>query len=115
MRVKSEIWVQAFLRQCYGADAPAVVARRGHGDAGAIFIKISLLDGRALLYGPAPAGLTDKVGGRLWTASLGADPVPEDQVDSYLARQAEFDPDFWTVEVEDRMGRHFLGDALIED
>lgn len=114
MRVKSEIWVQAFLRQCYGADAPAVVARRGHGEAGAIFIKVSLLDGRVLLYGPAPAGLTDG-GGRLWSAPLGADAVTEAKADSYLARQAEFDPDFWVVEVEDRMGRHFLGDALIED
>ena len=30
-----------------------------------------------------------------------------------LEREAEFDNDLWVVEVEDREGRHFLGDDLI--
>jgi hypothetical protein len=33
----------------------------------------------------------------------------------YLARQREFDPDLWIIEVEDRAGRHFLGDGAVED
>jgi hypothetical protein len=32
-----------------------------------------------------------------------------------LGRQREFDPDLWIIEIEDRAGRHFLGDAAIED
>jgi hypothetical protein len=28
-------------------------------------------------------------------------------------RQTEFDPDLWIIEVEDKAGRHFLGDAAV--
>lgn len=113
MRVTSEIWVKAYIRRCFGEDAPAHVVRRGDSEAGAIFIKVNLLDGRVRLYGPAPAGLAADDGGRLWVAPLGEEPVPENEADAYLQRQAAFDPDFWVIEIEDRAGRHFLGDSLV--
>lgn len=115
MRVKSEIWVKAYVRRCFGDGAPAMVVRRGNAEAGAIFIKINLLDGRVLLFAPAPAGMAEADRDRLWTAPLGEASVAEADADGYLARQAKFDPDFWIVEVEDRAGRHFLDDALTAD
>ena len=33
MRVKSGLWVAAFVRRCYGEGAPAVVMRRGRNAA----------------------------------------------------------------------------------
>ena len=54
MRLKSGIWVAAYLRRCNIEGAAAVVRRRGANEAGAIFIKINKLDGAAVLYGPAP-------------------------------------------------------------
>ena len=36
------------------------------------------------------------------------------EADRYLAREREFDPDLWILEVEDKGGRHFLGDSAIE-
>jgi hypothetical protein len=36
------------------------------------------------------------------------------EVQEYLARQREFDPDLWIIEVEDKAGRHFLGDAAVD-
>lgn len=113
MRLKSEIWVKAYVRRCFGEGAPALVVRRGNSDAGAIFIKVNLLDGRVLLLGPAPSGLDADVSERLWAFVLGDDAVAEQEADSYLHRQAEFDPDFWVVEVEDRDGRHFLGSSFV--
>ena len=62
MRLKAEIWVKAYLRRCNSQGADAVLVRRGDGDAGAIYIKISRLDGTAALYGPAPAGLDEARG-----------------------------------------------------
>ncbi len=92
-----------------------MMLRRGQRDGGAIFIKINSLDGKVTLYGPAPAGMDASSNDRLWTLCLGDDAVSEADADSYLRRQAEFDPDIWIIEVEDRDGRHFLGDALSED
>jgi hypothetical protein len=112
MRLKSEIWVKAYLRRCHSEGTDAVLVRRGDEDAGAIYIKVSRLDGTAALYGPAPAGLEEAREERRWQACLAVASAPESEADAYLARQAEFDPDIWIVTVEDRQGRHFLDDWL---
>jgi hypothetical protein len=112
MRLKSEIWVKAYLRRCQHEGADAVLVRRGDTDAGAIYIKVSRLDGTAALFGPAPAGMAEAREDRGWQACLDREHVPETEADAYLARQIEFDPDIWIVSVEDRQGRHFLEDWL---
>ncbi len=111
MRLKSTIWVSAYLRRCSMEGAFAVVRRHGADEAGAIFIKVSRLDGSAVLFGPASqtAFDDDQVSDRLFTAVLGgAAPVPEADVEARLAKEINFDPDLWILEVEDRAGRHFL-------
>ena len=105
MRLKSEIWVKAYIRTCAGQGAPAVVVRRGDADAGVILIKIARLDGTADLYGPAPAGYVGD-GERNWLL-IGA-AKPEAEVEDNLAREIRLDSDIWIVEVEDRQGRCFL-------
>jgi len=113
MRVKSEIWVRAYLRYCQAEGVPVVIARRGDTAAGAIFIAVDLLDGGIHLYAPAPAGLPGSEDERRWVSSFGPKRVSRGEADVYLARQMDFDPDLWIVEVEDRKGRHFLGDAAL--
>lgn len=112
MRLKSEIWVKAYIRRCQHEGATAVLVRRGDTDAGAIHIKVSRLDGTALLFGPAPAGLDAAGEERRWEPSLGGKLAPEADADAYLARQVEFDADIWIIAVEDTQGRHFLDDWL---
>jgi len=112
MRLKSEIWVKGYIRRCQVEGAPAVLVRRGDADAGAIYIKVSRLDGTALLFGPAPAGLDDAREERRWVPCLQHNPSPESEADAYLQRQIAFDPDIWIVAVEDGAGRHFLDDWL---
>lgn len=112
MRLKSEIWVSAYLRRCQAEAVPVVIVRRGDAAAGAIFISVDRLDGTVCLYGPAPAGLEGGDTDRSWICCLDAVSSPESSI--YLARQLEFDPDLWIIEVEDRAGRHFLGDDLVE-
>jgi len=106
MRLKSEIWVKAYLRRAAIAGSPGVVVRRGDDDAGVILIKIARLDGHADLYGPAPAGLGSADGERQWEALCNV--APEGEVDARLAAERRLDSDIWIVEVEDRQGRHFL-------
>lgn len=112
MRIKSEIWVMAYIRRCSFNGAPAVIARRGQADGGAIFIRINMLDSHSSIYGPAPAGLDASSTDRQWSLCGGEGVVSDAEADSYLERQAEFDPDIWIIEVEDRDGRHFLGESL---
>lgn len=115
MRIKSEIWVKAYLRTCQGRGIAAVVVRRGDESAGAIYICVNRLDRTVSLYGPAPAGLDGGDTERRWVKCSSAGAVAEEEATSYLARQVKFDSDIWIVEIEDRAGRHFLGDAVAEE
>ena len=92
----------------------AVLRRRGADEAGAIFIKVSRLDGTAELFGPAPQSAFDDAhpSDRAFVACIADQPVPEADIETYIARQIRFDPDIWVVEVEDRAGRHFI-DTLV--
>ena len=113
MRLKAELWVKAYLRQCSGHGIFGAVVRRGDEDAGAVYVKVNYLDGRVALYGPAPAGMAGTDSVRAWTACLPDITVPEADADEYLSRQLSFDPDIWVVEIEDREGRHFMDDWLV--
>lgn len=113
MRLKSELWVKAYLRAAVVAGAPGVVVHRGDTDAGAIFIKVARLDGSADLYGPAPAGLSSIDGERRWSVLAVA--APESDIDARLVSERRMDSDIWIVEVEDRMGRAYLDDWLSRD
>jgi hypothetical protein len=110
MRLKSAIWVAAYIRRCHGEGAFAAVRHRGAEEAGAIFVKLNRLDGTAELYGPAPQSAFDdaRPADRAFTRCLGSEPVPEARIEERLGREIRFDPDVWIVEVEDRAGRHFL-------
>jgi hypothetical protein len=110
MRVKSGIWVAAYVRRCYIEGAAAVVRRRGAEEAGAVFIKIARLDGTADLFGPAPQSSFDEArpADRAFVGCLKVQPAPEAEIEAFLAREIKFDPDVWIIEVEDRAGRNFL-------
>src|SRR5436190_21658500 len=110
MRLKSAIWVSAYLRRCATEGSPAVVRRRGADEAGAVFVKIDRLDGSADLFGPAPQSAFDDAHPveRAFTACLKQQPAPNADAEGYLAKQIRFDPDPWIVEVEGRQGRNFV-------
>ncbi|WP_407519579.1 DUF1491 family protein [Methylobacterium oryzisoli] len=107
-RLRSDFWVAAHLRRCGVEGVSAVQRRRGAPEAGAIFIKVDRLDGRADLYGPAPQALVgaDDDGTRRFEALM-SEALPPD-VEARLTREIRFDPDLWIVEIDDPQGRHFL-------
>jgi hypothetical protein len=109
MRVKSNLWVAAYLRRCQNENIFGVVRRRGAEEAGAIFVKLALLDGNALLFTPAPQTAYDdsRPTDRVFAPST-PQPVAEQAVEDRLAKEMRFDSDIWIVEIEDRAGRHFL-------
>jgi hypothetical protein len=110
MRLKSALWVAAYLRRCQVEGVYGVVRRRGAEEAGAVFIRISRLDGTSDLFGPAPQSEFDATAAadRAFIASFKTQPADDAAVEAYLAREIKFDPDVWIVEVDDRAGRNFL-------
>ena len=109
LRLKSSIWVAAYLRRCQTEGIFGAVRRRGAEEAGAVFVKVALLDGNAMLYAPAPQTVYDdsRPIERIFVPISKA-PVPEPAVEQRLVKEIRFDPDAWIVETEDRAGRHFL-------
>jgi len=111
-RLKSEMFVSAYLRRAMSEGAVAMLRRRGAADAGAIFIKIDHLDGTASLYAPAPTGEEPSLGiDRLFTQSMSR--VPSYDVEERMTREIKFDSDLWLIELEERGDRHFLDGAVL--
>src|SRR3954449_13208806 len=109
MRLKSSIWVAAYLRRCQTEGVFGAVLRRGAEEAGAVFVKVASLDGNAMLYGPAPQTAYDESRPveRVFAPTT-PQPVAEAVVEERLAKEIRFDPDVWIVETEDKAGRPFL-------
>src|SRR6202023_4293363 len=105
MRLKSSIWVAAYLRRCQTEGIFGAVRRRGAEEAGAVFVKVALLDGNAMLYAPAPQTVYDdsRPIERIF-ASTSPEPVPEASVEERLAKGIRFEPDVWVGGTGDQAG-----------
>lgn len=108
-RLKAGLWVSAQLRRCDLECIPAVVVRRGDGDAGAVLLKLNRLDGTCTVLNQ----VYTETGTRAWMRATGEEPVAEADADAYIERQLDFDPDVWVVEIEDPQGRYRPDDAEI--
>ncbi len=100
-RLRSDFWVSAYLRQRAAAGIIAVLRRRGAAEAGAIFIKVDLLNGVARLFAPAPPDMDGNPDERRFELVSEADPLT---IEDRMAREMRFDGDLWLVEVEDQTG-----------
>ena len=115
MRLKTSIWVSAYLRRCAAQGLGVYVARRGDADAGAILIKVDYLDGQTMVYAPAINAADDELSERRWSRLTGPDPVADAQAEEQIARQVSFDQDIWVVVVENRAGAVLLDESLISE
>jgi len=101
-RLTAEFWVHAYLARLRLADIPAFVVSHGDDTAGAVLVKLNTLDGSARAF---QRSFDLATGDRAWVVLAEGE---ESAVDEAIARQREFDPDLWVIEVEDRAGRHLL-------
>src|SRR2546429_9339109 len=99
MRLKSSIWVAAYLRRCQTEGVFGAVRKRGAEEAGAGFVKGALLDGNAMLYAPAPQTVYDesRPAERL-VAPASPPPVPEQSGEERPAKEVPFGPHARVVE-----------------
>ncbi len=108
-RLASGIWVSAYLTRLRLADIPAYVTAKGDAEAGAVVVKVAMLDGTARAY-ERRADLMS--GTRAWMLLADA---AETEVDALLARARSRDPDLWLIELEDRQGRTLLDQDGLSD
>lgn len=101
-RLTSDLWVSAYLARLGQANIPAYVTARGDATAGAVLVKLALLDGTARAYERSMDLVT---GGRRWMLLAEGD---EAEIDAMLRRQRARDPDLWLIEIENRQGRTLL-------
>lgn len=108
-RLKTDIWIKAHLRRCMAEAVPAVIARKGDPDAGGVILRVNLLDGTSRVR-----SLTRDMDGAIaWIGGLGGDARPDAEVEGYIARQVDRDPDVWVVEIEHRHGWHPFEGAML--
>ncbi len=107
-RLTAEFWVHAYLARLRFQDIPAYVVAHGDDTAGAVLVKLNTLDGQAVAF---QRSFDLMSGERKWVElSSGL----EGGVDQAIQRQRSFDPDLWVIEVEDRQGRHLLGEEGLQ-
>lgn len=104
-RVNSDIFVSALMRSVEQRGGFATVVRKGDPRGGAVHILMTdYRAGTASLFAPAPqaqvSGDTEDgpIGGRLFTSVQSA--TDADAIETYMAREARFDSDFWLIELE---------------
>lgn len=111
MRVTSDFWVSAFMRRVGLEGGFATLRRRGNAEAGAIAVTVSRAADRLVaLYLQAPQSAFDdgRPVDRLFVPAWPDIFVEEVRVSEKLAREMQFDPDLWIIDVEDRDGRAFV-------
>lgn len=98
VRVSSDIWVSAYVARLSQENLGYYIVHKGDKTAGAIIIKVALLNGNARLY---EQGFDILKNTRFWRL---AQEASEHKIDTTIARQHQLDPDLWVIEVEDRSG-----------
>ena len=106
-RLKTSFWVQALIRRAEVNGASAFVARKGEPDAGAVIVKVSPLNGMALVWSSSYG----REGERRWIKATGENFVADAEAEAYIERSRARDVDLWVIEIEDRQGRDFLTEA----
>ena len=108
-RLASGVWVSAYLARLRLADIPAYVTAKGDPEAGAVVVKVALLDGTAQAFERRSDLMT---GARAWILLAEG---PEAEVDALISRTRARDPDLWVIELEDRQGRTLLDQDGLSD
>ncbi|UWQ22898.1 DUF1491 family protein [Jannaschia sp. W003] len=104
----ASFWISAYRRRLEQEGIPCTVVARGDETAGAVLVKCATMDGKASLHHRT---FDLESGERRWMVLTEGD---EAECDAAARRQRGFDPDLWVLEVEDRRGRHMLGDKGLD-
>ena len=101
-RLRSKIWVQAYLKRLEIQNIAGYVSAHGDDHSGAILIKVIKMDGSAQLYQKTFDLSNNR---NEWVKILEGQDV---EVDTLVEKQKVNDPDLWVVEIESASGQNYL-------
>ena len=91
-----------------------MVLKRGDKNSGVIYIDDFYVGDKILKINRIETGIDifmqerDLSGNFIWQPALDGRRVQDPEADSFIERQAKYDPDIWIVEIEDREGHSLL-------
>jgi len=101
-RLRSKIWVQAYLKKLEIQNIAAYVSAHGDDNSGAIIIKVIKMDGSSQLYQKTFDLQNNR---NVWVKIMEGSDM---EIDTLLEKQKVTDPDIWVVEVESANGQNYL-------
>lgn len=101
MRLTSDMFISALTRRIFNDGGHAVIGHKGTEQAGAIYIRNIHRNGMESLYAPAPqAFIVEESAGYDRTFELRLEHVSAYEIDEFLGKEKQFDPDIWVVDIE---------------
>ncbi len=91
-RLRSDIWVAAYLRRCATENVSAYLRRRGSPRMGAVIVRIDQLDGFSALYSPAPQSEARDGYDRLFARAHREDFLENEKIEAQLMREISSSP-----------------------
>ena len=104
MRLTSAMWFAVFMRLETARGAYVSVLKSGAQQAGALFIIENHLNGYLNLYSPAPQALLEEPDNDDRKFECVFENASQEDIDIYLEKQKNFDPDLWIIETESGSG-----------
>lgn len=103
LRLKTGIWVEAFLRQASINGHYGAVVHKGHDEAGQVYVLFHRPDRLIDVLGPPPGAGHDDDGNRRFELAF-ANPQDWQSLRPWIDRKRDFDSDLWIVEIDAREG-----------
>lgn len=98
-RLRADLWVAAFVRVHTQRGNMCVIRQRGDDIAGQIWVEVDHLDGTCSLFVPEMRLDSD---GQERVFEPRFDHASPHDVNARIAREKDFDPDFWVISLETR-------------
>lgn len=99
-RIPTAVWVDAHLRKLQAEGKSCYIINKGAYASGTVLLKINLLGPGCLLM-QQQRNLDGELG---WMNLMKGEISPESDVDAYIHRAIDRDPDLWAIEIDDKEG-----------
>lgn len=101
-RLPTSLWLEAHLRLVAAQGIPYTIINKGASSSGLVLLKI-YAPGEGAVLMQQQRNLDGEMG---WMRLFKGEVTPEGEVDAYIRRSVDRDPDLWAIEIEDREKRN---------